>query len=63
MGPHPPWWEVHDCELEERTVAPGDRTKGMAYWLLPGQQIDIAAQVMGMASNRYGHNRQGWPLQ
>lgn len=63
MGPHPDWWEVHDSELEERVVAPSDRTRGMAYWLLPGQQIDIAAQAMGMASNRYGHNRQGWRLQ
>ena len=63
MGPHPPWWEVEDHELEERVVAPGDRTHPNGWSLMYGQQIDTAGQAVGFSSNTYGHNRWGWPVQ
>lgn len=63
MGPHPPWWEVADHELEERVVGLSDHTHPNGWRLMYGQQIDTTGQAVGFSSNTYGHNRWAWPRQ
>lgn len=62
MIAHPPWWELHDCELELRVVAPSDRTR---FWrLMYGQAVSTALQKVGLTATPYGHNYGFfWPIQ
>lgn len=62
MIEHPPWWELDDAELVDRTVAPSDRTQ---FWrLMYGQTVSTALQRVGHAAAPYGHNwGRWWPLQ
>lgn len=63
MGPHPDWWEVHDCEIEPRVVGMSDRTDPRHWRIGYGWSMDTVVQAVSFQSNFHGHNRWAWPVQ